>query len=84
LFIASSLCKKKNKRSTTRLSGINYVSSGATSPNFNDKVTKMEIGLATLKNQVHTLLAYITSRPDMQGHFATMPVGLVHVSINEV
>jgi len=53
------------KRCTTRLSGMNYVSCSSTSSNAEDKVTQMETELATVKNQMNTVLAYIASRKDV-------------------
>jgi len=47
------------KGSTTRLSGMNYASSSSTSSNVE------ETELATVKNQMSTLLAYIASRKDV-------------------
>ena len=44
----------------------------------------METELATMKNQMNTLLAYIASRKDVPKHFAAMATNLVHASINEV
>ena len=72
------------KGSTTRLSGMNHASSSSTSSNVEDKVTQMENELATLKNQMNTLLAYIASRKDVPEHFAAMAANLVHASTNEV
>ncbi|XP_068491002.1 uncharacterized protein [Phaseolus vulgaris] len=71
------------KGSTTRLSGMNHASSSSTSSNVEDKVTQMENELATLKNQMNTLLAYIASRKDVPEHFAAMAANLVHASTNE-
>jgi len=44
----------------------------------------MENELTTLKNQMQTLVSYITSRDDVPDHFAAMAAGLVHTSVNEV
>jgi len=72
------------KGSTTRLSRMNHVSSSSTSSNVEDKVTQMENELATVKNQMNTLLAYIASRKDVSEHFVAMTTNLVHASTNEV
>jgi len=72
------------KESTTRLSGMNYASSSSTSSNMEGKVTQMEIELATVKNQINILLAYIASRKDVPEHFAVMTHNLVYASIIEV
>ncbi|XP_068487850.1 uncharacterized protein [Phaseolus vulgaris] len=71
------------KGSTTRLSGMNHASSSSTSSNVEDKVSQMENELATVKNQMNTLLAYIASRKDVPEHFAAMVANLVHASTNE-
>ena len=70
------------KGSTTRLSGMNHASSSSTSSNVEDKVTQMEKELATVKNEMNTLLAYIASRKDVPEHFATMAANSVHASTN--
>ena len=54
------------------------------SSNVEDKVTQMENELATLKNQMNTLLAYIASRKDVPEYFTAMAANLVHASTNEV
>ena len=72
------------KGSTTRLSGMNRASSSSTSSNVEDKVTQMEKNLATVKNQMNTLLAYIASRKDVPEHFVAVAANLVHASTNEV
>ena len=71
------------KGSTTRLSGMN-ASSSSTSSNVEDKVIQMKTELATMKNQMNTLLAYIASRKDVPEHFVVMAANLVHAYINEV
>ncbi|XP_068502538.1 uncharacterized protein [Phaseolus vulgaris] len=71
------------KGSTTRLSGMNHASSSSTSSNVEDKITQMENELATVKNQMNTLLAYIASRKDVPEHFAAIAANLVHASTNE-
>ncbi|ESW06436.1 hypothetical protein PHAVU_010G047600, partial [Phaseolus vulgaris] len=60
------------KGSTTRLSGMKYASSSSTSSNVEDKVIQMEIELATVKNQMNTLLEYIALRKDVLEHFVAM------------
>ncbi|XP_068504507.1 uncharacterized protein [Phaseolus vulgaris] len=72
------------KGSTTRLSGMNHASSSSTSSNVEDKITQMENELATVKNQMNTLLAYIASRKDVPEHFAAIAANLVHASTNEL
>jgi len=44
---------------------MNYASSSSITSNGEDKVTQMETELATMKNQMNTLLAYIASRKDV-------------------
>jgi len=61
-----------------------YASSSSTSSNVEDKVIQMETELATVKNQMNTLLAYIAWRKDVQEHFAATTTTLVHASITEV
>ena len=72
------------KQSTTRLNGMNFASCSATSTNTDEKFLKMENKLTTLKNQMQTLVAYISSRDHVPDHFVVMIAGLVHTSINEV
>jgi len=72
------------KQSTIILNGMNFASCSATSTNTDEKFLNMENKLTTLKNQMQTLVAYIASRDDVPDHFAVMPVGLVHTSVNEV
>jgi len=43
-----------------------------------------ESELTTVKNQMQTLLAYISSKKDVLKHFDAMEANLVHASINEV
>jgi len=62
---------------------MNHAFSTSTSSNVEDKVTQMKNELATLKNQMNTLLAYIASRKYVQEHFATMTGNLVHAFTNE-
>jgi len=62
---------------------MNHASSSTTSSNVEDKVTQMENELATVKNQMNTLLAYIASRKDVPEHFAAMEANYVHASTNE-
>jgi len=73
-------CTLVFKKSTTGLSGMNYVFSSSPSPHVEDKVVKMETELATLKDQMNSLLAYIATRPDAPEHFAAMALGLVCAS----
>jgi len=71
------------KKSTTRLTGMHHASSSAPSPQVEDKVMKMETELATLKEQMNSLLAYIATRSDVPEHVAVvMAPGLVSVSNN--
>jgi len=44
----------------------------------------METELATVRNQMNTLLVYNALRKDVPEHFAAMTVNLVHAFINEV
>ncbi|XP_068498196.1 uncharacterized protein [Phaseolus vulgaris] len=72
------------KKSTTRLSNMNHgSSSGGSSTNVEEKVDQMATELAIVKSQMHTLLAYIASRPDVPEHLAAMAANLVQPSINE-
>ena len=59
-------------------------SSGGSSTNVEEKVDQMATELATVKSQMHTLLAYIASRPDVPEHLAAMAANFVQPSINEV
>jgi len=68
------------KKTTIKLTGIDYPSSSAPSPQVEDKVVKMEIELATLKEQMNSLLAYIVRRSGVPEHFAAMASGLVSAS----
>jgi len=70
------------KKSTTKLIGMHHASSSAPSPQVEDKVMKMETELATLKEQMNSLLAYIATRSDVPEHVATMAPGLVSASNN--
>jgi len=72
------------QQSTTRIRGINFASPNAASPHDEDKFVKIENELATVKNQVQTLLAYIASKENVPEHVATMVAGLVCPSINEL
>jgi len=58
--------------------------SGGSSTNVEEKVDQMATELATVKSQMHTLLGYIASRPDVSEHLAAMATNLVQPSINEV
>ena len=71
------------QQSTTRIRGINFASPNAASPHDEDKFVKIENELATVKNQVQTLLAYIASKEDVPEHVAAMVAGLVCPFINE-
>jgi len=44
---------------------MNHASSSGSSPNVEEKVEHMDIELATVRSQMHTLLAYIAYRPDV-------------------
>jgi len=59
---------------------MDYASSSAPSPQVEDKVVKMETELATLKEQMNSLLAYIATRSDVFEHFTAMAPGLVSAS----
>jgi len=72
------------QQSTTRIRGINFASPDAASPHDKDKFVKIENELATVKNQVQALLAYIASKEDVPEHVAAMVAGLVCPSINEL
>ena len=73
------------RKSTTRVSNMNNgSSSGGSSTNVEEKVEKMATELAVVRSQMHTMLAYIASRPDVPEHFAAMAANLVQASINEV
>jgi len=63
---------------------MNYASSNVVSKNLKDKVVKMGIKLTTLKDQIHILLTYIASRPDVPAYFIAMTPGLAHASNNNV
>ena len=65
------------KKTTTRLTSMNYASSSAPSPQVEDKVVKMETELATHKEQMNSLLAYIATRSDVPEYVAAMTRGLV-------
>ena len=57
------------RKSTTRLSNMNHgSSSGGSSTNVEEKVDQVATELVTVKSQMHTLLAYIASRPDVPEH----------------
>jgi len=56
---------------------MNYASSSAPSPQVEDKVVKMETELATHKEQMNSLLAYIATRSDVPEYVAAMTRGLV-------
>ncbi|XP_068475821.1 uncharacterized protein [Phaseolus vulgaris] len=72
------------RKSTTRVSNMNNgSSSGGSSTNVEEKVEKMATELAVVRSQMHTMLAYIASRPDVLEHFAAMATNLVQTSINE-
>ena len=60
------------QQSTTRIRGINFASPDAASPHDKDKFVKIENELATVKNQVQALLAYIASKEDVPEHVAAM------------
>ncbi|XP_027942341.1 uncharacterized protein LOC114196043 [Vigna unguiculata] len=64
------------QQSTTRIRGINFASPDAASPHDKDKFVKIENELATVKNQVQALLAYIASKEDVPEHVAAMVAGL--------
>jgi len=70
------------KKSTTRLTGMHHASSSAPSPQVEDKVVKMETKLATLKEQMNSLLVYIATRSDVPEHVAAMTPNLVNASNN--
>ena len=72
------------QQSTTRIRGMNFASPNVASPHDKDKFVKIENELATVKNQVQTLLAYIASKEDVPEHVAAMAAGLVCPSINEL
>jgi len=59
---------------------MDYASSSAPSPQVEDKVVKMETELATLKEQMNSLLAYIATRLDVLELFIAMAPGLVGAS----
>jgi len=60
---------------------MHHASSSAPSPQVEDKVVKMETELATLKEQMNSLLA-CTTRSDVPEHVAAMAPGLVSASNN--
>ncbi|XP_027922706.1 uncharacterized protein LOC114180591 [Vigna unguiculata] len=64
------------QQSTKRIKGINFASPNVASPHDKDKFVKIENELATVKNQVQTLLAYIASKEDVPEHVAAMVAGL--------
>jgi len=70
------------KKTTTRLIGMHHASSSAPSPQVEDKVMKMETELATLKEQMNSLLAYIAIRSDVSELVVAMTPGLVSASNN--
>jgi len=59
-------------------------SSGGSSTNVEEKVDQMTTELTIVKSQMHTMLVYIASRPDVPEHLAAMVANLVQPSINEV
>jgi len=59
---------------------MDYASSSAPSAQVEDKVVKMETELATLKEQMNSLLAYIATRSDVPKHFTVMAPSLVSAS----
>jgi len=61
---------------------MNYAFSSSTSSNVEDKVVQMESELATMKNQMQTLLAYIASKKHVPEHFATIYIyWFMHLSM---
>jgi len=59
------------RKSTTGVSNMNNgSSSGGSSTNVEEKVENMATELAVVRSQMHTMLAYIASRPDVPEHFA--------------
>ena len=72
------------QQSTTRLSGVKFASSSTASPSTDDNLVKIENELATMKNHVQKLLAYIASKEDVPEDLVVILVGLVHPSTNEV
>jgi len=72
------------KKSTTRLSGMNFASSSGTSPNTNDKFVRIENELETMKIQMQALLAYIASKEDVLEYLASIAASLPRPSVNEV
>jgi len=72
------------KKSTTRLSGMNFSLSSGTSPNTNDKFVRIENELATMKIQMQALLAYIAFKEDVPEYLASIATSLQRPSVIEV
>ncbi|KAL2328207.1 hypothetical protein Fmac_021634 [Flemingia macrophylla] len=71
------------KHTTTRLSGVNFGSTSASTPNMQEKFVDMQNELATVKSQMQILLSYIARGCNIPEDLVAMAVGLVHTSVNQ-